>query len=65
MKLIGANPMIQAAMDAGEDASGLCTMREFAEQMIKYPPPEGRSHWIGFTIGNKHYVMFCQLVEQP
>ena len=28
--MTGANPMIQAALDAGQDASGLCTVRELA-----------------------------------
>ena len=31
--MIGANPMIQAALDAGKETTGLCTVREAVDAM--------------------------------
>lgn len=53
-----ANPMIAAAIARGEDATGLCTVRELIEAM------EHRKHdqtELWFDHNGKHYRVYIQI----
>ena len=59
---VGANPMITSALAAGEDTTGLCTVREWAEMAIapcaQNPlGQEGLKHEMAFISNGLRYVV--------
>jgi hypothetical protein len=49
-KPAGWNPIIQAALDAGQDTTGLCTVRELASYLLELPKPIAE---LAFELGGK------------
>lgn len=56
-RIIGANPMIQAALDAGEDATGLCTVRAWAKALLEQDVPYTGTGIMTFVLDGKKVLV--------
>lgn len=54
------NPMIAAALDKGEDATGLCTVRECTALLREM---EMREIDLAFEMGGKTYLVRVQILQ--
>lgn len=56
-RITGTNPMIQAALDAGEDATGLCTVREWAKVLLGRDDPYTGTGLMTFMLDGKRVLV--------